>query len=73
MNPLAIAPDDFQGDPEPDIAIVEGEHGDRRYDDAHPKTALLVVEVAGTSLRKDRKRKASLYASAKIEDYWVVA
>lgn len=33
---------------------------------------MLVVEVADSSLRYDRIRKARLYALAGIQDYWVV-
>lgn len=57
-------------DPEPDVAIVAG--AIRDYRDAHPTTAVLVVEVADSSLDYDRTDKASLYASAGIADYWVV-
>ena len=49
--PLAIADD---SEPEPDVAVVEGEIAD--YRDAHPSAALLVVEVADDSLRRDRSR-----------------
>ncbi|MBX3248381.1 MAG: Uma2 family endonuclease [Myxococcales bacterium] len=54
--------------PEPDLAIVP--LGDYRA--AHPSTALLVVEVADSSLRKDRGPKARLYASAGVPEYWIV-
>jgi Uma2 family endonuclease len=63
--PLAISED---SEPEPDVAIVP--RGD--YDDAHPATALLVIEVAQTSLSKDRSLKAELYAASGIPEYWVV-
>ena len=56
--------------PEPDIAVVVG--NPRDYRDAHPTTALLVVEVSGASLAYDRREKASLYAQADIADYWIV-
>src|SRR5712691_10457417 len=46
--------------PEPDVAVVEGEL--RQYEAAHPTTALLVVEVADSSLAQDRLTKASIYA-----------
>ena len=39
-------------EPEPDVAVVEGDIRD--YVDAHPRTAVLVVEVADTSLDFDR-------------------
>jgi Uma2 family endonuclease len=56
--------------PEPDVAVVANEPRD--YADAHPRTALLVVEVADSSLPQDRLTKASLYARAEIGEYWVV-
>ncbi len=56
--------------PELDITVVEG--NPRDYRDAHPTTALLVVEVSGASLAYDRREKASLYAQAGISDYWII-
>jgi len=56
--------------PEPDIAVVSGRHAD--YVNAHPSTALLVVEVADTSLVQDRLTKAGIYAAAGIPEYWIV-
>ncbi len=56
--------------PEPDVAVVAGSEDD--YLAAHPSTALLIVEVSESSLSYDRGRKASLYARAGIEDYWIV-
>ena len=64
QSPLALSDD---SEPEPDVAIVP--LGD--YDTEHPRTALLVIEVADTSLRKDRG-KAAIYASAGISEYWIV-
>lgn len=65
--PLALAD---ESEPEPDVAFVRG--GPRDYRDAHPASAVLVVEVADTSLVFDRTTKASLYASAGIPEYWIV-
>jgi len=56
--------------PEPDVAVVAGSHHD--YATAHPRTALLVVEVADSSLLQDRLTKAPLYAAAGIPEYWIV-
>jgi len=57
-------------EPEPDIAVVQGES--RAYAETdHPRTALLVVEVSEATLRFDRARKAELYAAAGIADYWI--
>ena len=56
--------------PEPDVAVLPGKRSD--YDTAHPTTALLVVEVADTSLLQDRLTKAAIYAAADIREYWLV-
>lgn len=65
--PLALAPD---SEPEPDVAVVAG--APRDYLAAHPATAALVVEIADSSLRLDRRVKGALYARAGIQDYWIV-
>lgn len=56
-------------DPQPDVAVFPG-----RFEDytTHPTTALLIVEVADTTLTNDTTTKAELYASAGIADYWVL-
>lgn len=56
--------------PEPDVAVVPGKASD--YDDAHPTTALLVVEVAESSVAEDRLTKAAIYAAASIPEFWIV-
>jgi len=58
------------GEPEPDISIVLGKPSD--FVNAHPKTALLVVEVSFSSLDYDEKIKSHLYASMGVPDYWVL-
>lgn len=63
--PLAIG----DSEPIPDLAIIPGTIRD--YTD-HPTTALLVIEVADTSLTYDRTTKAPLYATAKIPEYWIL-
>jgi Uma2 family endonuclease len=60
---------DESSEPEPDLALVKG--NPRDYSD-HPQTALLVVEVSETTYRFDSKVKSSLYASAGIEDFWIL-
>lgn len=54
--------------PEPDAAVVAP--GD--YDDGHPSEARLVIEVAESSLRKDRGTKAEIYAESEVPEYWIV-
>jgi Uma2 family endonuclease len=56
--------------PEPDVAVVAGRTAD--YATAHPTTALLVVEVADTTVVQDRMTKAAMYAAAGIPEYWLV-
>ena len=56
-------------DPVPDLAVVPG--SPRDYTE-HPRTALLVVEIADSSLKYDTAEKASLYAAGAIAEYWVV-
>lgn len=53
--------------PEPDLALVEGE-----FLDGHPRTAVLVVEVANTSYTIDSGVKSALYARAAVPTYWLV-
>jgi len=65
--PIAFEPD---SEPEPDLAVVVG--SPRDYRDAHPQTAVLIVEVTDTTLPYDRERKARLYAKAGIPEYWIV-
>ncbi len=67
QGPIAL---DDESEPEPDVAVVQGTHDDYRA--AHPRRPVLVVEVADSSLRFDRRRKQSLYARGGIEDYWIV-
>jgi len=64
--PLTFA----DSEPEPDLAVVRADEA--QSGDHHPRTALLVVEVAGDSLRFDRGPKAALYARAGIPEYWIV-
>jgi Uma2 family endonuclease len=56
-------------DPVPDIAVVAGSPRDFKE---HPRSALLVVEIADSTLAYDTREKANLYAAGGIKDYWVV-
>jgi len=59
---------EWGGVPEPDLALVDASHPRHR----HPRTALLAVEVAVSSHKKDRETKASMYAWAPVPTYWLV-
>jgi Uma2 family endonuclease len=62
-----LSPDSM---PDPDLSVIAGDP--RHPDPDLPTTALIVVEVSDTTLSNDRNRKASLYAAAGIQDYWIV-
>lgn len=55
-------------EPEPDVSVS------RRAANLldHPSSPLLLVEVSDSSLRKDRKLKAPIYAEAGAPEYWLV-
>jgi len=67
--PITIFPN---SEPEPDIAVVRIESN--QYFDHHPTPdeIFLVVEVANTTLRKDRRQKVRAYAHANILEYWIL-
>ncbi len=54
-------------EPEPDLMVIARDTP-RPY---HPGSAVLAVEVSISSLRRDLKRKAELYAEAGVGEYWV--
>jgi Uma2 family endonuclease len=54
--------------PEPDVAVVPVAD----YELAHPSQARLIIEVAESSLKKDRLVKARVYAIAGVTEYWVI-
>jgi len=66
QGPLTLG----ESEPEPDVTVIKGNRAD--YRTKHPETAVLVVEVADTSLEYDRTYKMSLYARAGIPEYWIV-
>jgi Uma2 family endonuclease len=57
-------------DPAPDLAVVTGVRSD--YLTAKPRTAALIIEVADSSLFFDTTTKAEKYATAGVQDYWVI-
>jgi Uma2 family endonuclease len=54
-------------EPEPDLMVIARAAPRSR----HPTTAVLAIEVSCTSLRRDLRRKAALYAEAGVGEYWV--
>jgi len=64
-----IATEDSE--PEPDVSVYSGKARDYS-EHPTPGDALLVVEVAVSSLRYDMSRKAKFYAEEGVADYWVL-
>jgi hypothetical protein len=58
-------------EPEPDLIVVRGAIRDRAVRHPGPADIALVVEVAESSLPRDRA-KCRLYAAAAIPTYWIV-
>ena len=59
-------------EPEPDIAILKRK--ENFYADGHPRPedVLLIVEVADTSIKKDKELKVPAFANAGIPECWIV-
>lgn len=59
-------------EPEPDLAVIRGRTED--YTARHPIAAEvpLIIEVADSSLRRDREDKRRIYARNAIAVYWIV-
>lgn len=55
-------------EPEPDVAIVPL----GAYRTEHPSEAYLLIEVAESSLGRDRGLKQRIYARAGVPEYWIV-
>lgn len=55
-------------EPEPDLSVVPRDYAT----DDHPAEAALVIEVAHSSLRRDQRLKAGIYAENGVPEYWIV-
>lgn len=69
QNPVRLSD---LSEPQPDVAVVRPRPDDYMERHPLPDDVLLVVEVADTSVPVDRERKAPLYATAGIPEYWIV-
>jgi Uma2 family endonuclease len=68
QNPLRLK--DYT-EPEPDVVLLKPRSD--RYRGKHPEAedALLVLEIADTTLRYDREVKLSRYAKAGVPEVWI--
>ena len=64
---LPYAANDWS-EPEPDLAVARKDPGLRD----HPSQLFLLIEVAESSLRKDRGVKLGVYAAAGVPEYWII-
>jgi Uma2 family endonuclease len=69
QSPLPLAD---ETEPEPDLAVLRRRDVPYKDREAWAEDALLVIEVAESSLAYDRSTKLRLYAEAGIPEYWVV-
>ncbi len=65
--PIAL---DEDSEPEPDVSVVAGPL--EVAPPELPSQAVLVVEVADSTLAFDRGPKGNLYARARLPEYWIV-
>lgn len=65
---LSLKLNDYS-EPDPDVAL-SWPRADRLR--PTPENVFLIIEVADSSLDKDRVQKSALYASAQIPEYWIV-
>ncbi|MBE9032913.1 Uma2 family endonuclease [filamentous cyanobacterium LEGE 11480] len=61
-----------QSEPEPDIAIVEPRFWEYNEHHPYPENIHWTIEFANTSLKKDLETKDKIYATANIQEYWVI-
>ena len=68
-NPLRL---DARTEPQPDVTVLR--YRDDFYASGHPGAgdALVVVEVADSSLSLDRGYKLEMYARASVREFWLV-
>jgi len=69
QNPIRL--DDFS-EPQPDFSVLRPRADDYRGATPRPADVLLVIEIADSSLRYDRRIKLPLYARHGIPEVWIV-
>ncbi len=61
-----------KSEPEPDIAVVKFDANE--YSLRHPESAdiYLLIEVADSTITKDRNQKSRIYAKNQVLEYWIL-
>jgi Uma2 family endonuclease len=72
-DPIDVATQDNEhNEPEPDLVVLKEPIQNLQMRRPGPEDVLLAIEVADSTLRMDRSKKADLYARAGIPDYWIL-
>lgn len=66
QSPFAATED---SEPEPDVFVIPSRD---LWNHQHPETAHLIVEVARSSIYRDKGPKALLYGLSQVDEYWIV-
>jgi Uma2 family endonuclease len=59
-------------EPEPDLAVVRGTRDDYRSRHPGPAEIGLIVEIAESSLPRDRGEKLAAYGRGGVPEYWII-
>jgi Uma2 family endonuclease len=59
-------------EPEPDVYVVRGADADFSERHPGPGEVVMVVEIADSSVHRDRTWKKRIYARAGVSSYWVI-
>lgn len=62
----------YDSEPEPDIAVVRLDGDEYAYRHPDAEDIYLPIEVADTTLNKDRNQKSRIYAKNSILEYWIL-
>jgi Uma2 family endonuclease len=57
--------------PEPDAMLIKSRPDFYEHKHPGPEDVLLIIEIADSSLERDREVKLALYAIAGIREYWI--
>ena len=57
---------------EPDLSVIQGRRNDFLGRHPGPKEIALLIEVADSSLHRDRGVKWSAYARSRVPVYWII-
>lgn len=57
---------------EPDILIAKARDDDYMNSSMPPEDVHLIIEIADSSLKRDRNQKKVIYATANIREYWII-